>query len=220
MELQEQERAEQIVQETPAEERYQAPADTSFGTKPVTGAHVQIRDQADARKRNRRLMGISMVWIITLGALIVAALLAFSFRQLVVERYPAAASIYQAFGVKVTSKGLDFENPKTRNVVINGEPTLVVNGYVRNHSGETRDVPMIELSLMSNDGEKLASWAVEPPQPSLEAGARLEYVSEYPNPPLEAGSLKYRFYEDGEPSELNSDSASESETEPASEDEE
>ena len=197
MELKDQEKAEEIIQETPPEERYNA-AEEVFGQQPAVGAHVQIRDQADQRRRNRRLMGISMVWLITLGALFIAALLGYLFRHSIVERSPAAASIYQAFGISVKDKGLDFENPKTRNVVLDGQPTLVVNGHIRNQSDERRQVPLIELSLINASGDKLASWAVQPPQDSIEAGGRMEYVSEYPNPPIDAASLKYRFLEDGE----------------------
>lgn len=197
MGLQDQEVEEQRFRETPAEERFDHD-NARFANEPAMGAHVQIRDMADQKRRSRRLMGISLVWMITLTALIFAALLAYSFRQSIVERYPAAASIYQAFGISVKSLGLDFESPKTRNVVLDGQPTLVVNGFVRNKTAEPREVPMIELSVVNADGDKLAIWAVEPAQQILEPGGRLEYVSEYPNPPLDAASLKYRFLEEGE----------------------
>ena len=213
MELKEQQRAEEIVQETPIP----AASQTSFGNlggddgggfedRPVMGAHVQIRDKADQRRRNQRLMGISMVWFITLGALLAAALLGYFLRHKIVERAPAAASIYQAFGISVKEKGLDFENPKTRNVVLEGQPTLVVNGHIRNYSDKTRQVPLIELSLVNTSGEKIVSWAVQPPQETIPAGERMEYISEYPNPPVDAASLKYRFLDAGEmPSGLDID---------------
>ncbi len=171
----------------------------SFGRKtPELGAHVTIRDQTDQRRRNRRLLGISMIWLITLGLLTAAALIAFFFRQPIVEKAPAAASIYRAFGITVKEKGLDFENPKTRNIIVNNQPTLVVNGHIRNHAPEARAVPMIELSLVTLEGDVLARWAVEPPQAKIPAGERMEYVSEYPNPPVEAATLKYRFLDEGE----------------------
>ncbi len=219
MELKEQQRAEEIVRETPVSAQVSVPMSdqTGFGSsssspssdrasefgndvvdKPVMGAHVQIRDMADQRRRNQRLMGISMVWVITLGALIAAALLGYFLRHKIVERAPAAASIYQAFGISVKDKGLDFENPKTRNVVLDGQPTLVVNGHIRNRSAEARQVPLIELSLVNASGEKIVSWAVQPSKDMIPAGGRMEYISEYPDPPIDAASLKYRFLDDDE----------------------
>lgn len=202
MELQEQERAEDIIRETPPEERYsetESETTPSFGSAaPAAGAHVQIRDKADRQRRNRRIMGISMVWVITLGAIFLTGLLGFMFKDKIVDRYPQSASIYKAFGVDVKLQGLDLEDPTTRNVDIDGVNTLVINGHVRNYANEPRDVPMIELYLVNAAGDKLASWAVETDPTIIEPNGRLAYVSQYPNPPLDAAKLRYRFLDEGE----------------------
>ncbi len=166
--------------------------------EPAVGAHVQIRDKADQVRRNRRLIGVSMIWFVTLGLLLIAAVLAYLFRQPIVNRVPAAASIYKAVGVPVKLAGLDFELPKTRNAEIDGVPTLLINGYIINRSSETQTVPMIELSLYDNSGQVLNVWAVEPPKPVLKSKERAEYVSQLPNPPIDAVSLKYRFLDERE----------------------
>ncbi len=201
--LQDQEKAQRVIQETTPEERLEAQNNdirdnVGFGAKPVTGAHVQIRDMADQRRRNQRMMGISALWVSTFGLLFLGALLAYMFRQPIVERFPASASIYSAFNIDVKVNGLNFEDPKTRNVVVNGTPTFVVNGYIQNVSTEPRDIPLIELSLVNAASDTLASWVVQPTQPKLAAGERLEYVSEYPNPPVDMDTLKYRFLDEGE----------------------
>ncbi len=175
------------------------PRQASSGIKPTMGAHVQIRDMADQKRRNRRLMGVSMIWLVTFGLLGSALMTAFVFRQSIVDRTPAAASLYQAFGIKVKQSGLDFESPKTKNAIVNGQPVLIVNGFVRNLTRETKELPLIELSLMNHAGEVLATWLVELDQSSLSPNDRLEYISRYPNPPLDAVTLEYRFVDHSGP---------------------
>ena len=203
IDLHEQQRAEQVIRETPPEELYEDSEDVGFGssekefsTAPVTGAHVQIRDMADQRRRNKRLMGISMIWFVTIAVLSLGAIMAFQYRQSIVEKYPATSSIYQALGITVNAFGLEFEDPTVRNMLVNGENTLVINGHIVSISNKTEDIPMIELSIVSKSKEKLASWIIEPPQPTLEAGERISYKSEYPNPPVDGDTIEYEFVTD------------------------
>ncbi len=161
--------------------------------KPTMGAHVQIRDKADQKRRNRRLMGVSMIWVVTLGLLGAGAALAYGFRQDIVDKNPAAATLYSAVGIPVKAAGLDFEKPKTKSILVDGQPALIVNGYVRNLSGSQQPLPMVQLSLHGSDGAELVNWLVELDQPALPGGDRIEYIAQYPNPPIDAVSLKYRF---------------------------
>ena len=161
--------------------------------KPTMGAHVQIRDKADQKRRNRRLVGVSMIWGITLGLLGLGAAMAYGFRQNIVDQNPAAATLYAAVGIPVKVAGLDFEKPKTKSILVDGQPALVVNGYVRNLSSDQQALPMVQLSLHGSDGTELVNWLVELDQPALPGGDRIEYIAQYPNPPVDAVSLKYRF---------------------------
>jgi len=183
---------------TPVVERSEAkvePEKTDI-PRPVMGAHVQIRDKADRERRRRRMMGVSMIWGITLGLLLLAAILAYVFRQNIVDQSPGMASLYKAFNIPVKVNGLDFEDPATRNIMIDGRPVLVVNGVIVNRSNETRELPLIELSLVSNSGQEITKWLVEPSKDKLAPKERMEYVSQYPNPPLDATDLEYRFVDD------------------------
>jgi len=201
MELKAQESEEQIIRETPiqdVEPDIPSTALTDTAEAPEVGAHVHIRDMADQKRRNKRLMGISMVWLLLLAALAAAAFYAVMNRQSIVEKYPKSASIYQFFGFNVNAIGLAFEEPVIRRLPVDGVNTLVVNGHIVNITNETREIPMLELSIVNGSDEVLASWAIEPPQPSLAAGGRIEYSSEYPNPPVDSDSIEYRFLTDDE----------------------
>ena len=164
--------------------------------KETLGAHVQFRDKVDRERRNRRLMGVSMIWIVTLALLGTFAILGYVFRQDVVERRPAAAWVYKIFNISVKENGLDFEDPATRHVIVDGRPVLVVNGMIINRDNKTRPIPMIELSFLSRSGDIIAKWLVEPTQAQLGPKERLEYTSQYPNPPVDAAELLYQFVDD------------------------
>ncbi|MGJ8564493.1 MAG: DUF3426 domain-containing protein [Alphaproteobacteria bacterium] len=166
----------------------------SAPSKPAMGAHVQVRDKVDRERRNRRLIGIVMIWTITLGLLACAAGLAYVFRQPIVDNNPALASVYKkAFNISVKASGLDFEKPGTSHTEIDGKPVLVINGMIINRSNDTQVLPMVELALANGSGDIITSWLVELDQAVIGAKQRLPYVSQYPNPPLDAAELKYKF---------------------------
>ena len=181
-----------------------ADSETEFipPVKKSVGAHVQIRDKAEQKRRNRRLLSVSMIWLVTLGLLSAGLGMAYIFRQTIVDRTPAAATLYNAIGIPVKISGLDFESPKAKNILIDGEPVFVVNGFVRNLSGSNQPIPLIRLSLHNPAGEEVAHWFVEIDQPALPAGDRIEYQSQYPNPPIDARTLKYRFVDQSAPAAL------------------
>lgn len=167
-----------------------APAAAS-STEP--GAHVVIRDKADQERRRRRLTSVGMIWAVPLALLFIAAILGYVFRQTIVNGIPKTATLYQAIGIDVTLSGLSIEDPITRSALVDGKPVLVVNGAVRNITAKTQDVPLLELSLHSKDGEPLVTWLVDTRKVSLGKKERVTFVSEYPNPPVDAVKLRYKF---------------------------
>lgn len=162
-------------------------------SKPELGAHVDIRDKADNLRRKRRLRSVALIWLIPLLILSCAAGLAYKFRQDIVSKWPATATLYQQLGMKVSISGLEIEDPITRNTLIENKTVLVVNGAVRNISSKPQDVPLIKFSLHGESGEELTSWFVDTEVDSLEKKARVTFVSEYPNPPLDAVAMRYKF---------------------------
>ena len=173
--------------------------DISFGQEAESvieeqpGAHVVMRDKVDKERRRRRLTSVGLIWAIPLTLLFVAAILGYIFRQDIVNGIPQTATLYKSLGVDVTLSGLEIENPITKSALVNGKPVLVVNGAVRNISAQIQDIPMVELSLHSKDGESLASWLVEVNKDRLAKGERVTFVTEYPNPPIDTATLRYKF---------------------------
>ena len=157
------------------------------------GAHVVMRDKVDKERRRRRLTSVGLIWAVPLTLLFVAAVLGYVFRQDIVNGVPQTATLYKSLGVDVTLTGLNIEDPVTRSALVDGKPVLVINGAVRNITAKTLDVPMVELSLHSKDGEPLVSWLVDVDKQRLGKDERVTFVSEYPNPPVDAVKLRYKF---------------------------
>jgi hypothetical protein len=157
------------------------------------GAHVQIRDKADKKRRQQRIFGVTMIWVTTLGLLAVAAILAFIFRQPIVEKFPQTASIYNAFKVEASATGLILETPKTEYIRVDGEPRLVVNGAVQNLTKKEKTIPLVKLSILNRNDEEITHWFVQPSPGSIGPREKVEFAAEYPNPPVDAASLTYKL---------------------------
>jgi len=159
------------------------------------GAHVSLRDKADAEKLSRRRRIVFWIWAIPMGLLLIAAILGFIFRQDIVNRVPKAASFYKGFGVTIKKAGLEIESPIAKTSLIEGETVLVINAAIKNLSADTQDLPLVELTLRNGANEQLVQWYVELEQDRLGGKGRLEFASQFPNPPVDTVKLTYRFAE-------------------------
>lgn len=157
------------------------------------GAHAAIRETSDRKKVRKRLLGVSMIWIVTLVILAVFALSAFLFRAKIVETFPGTAPIYKAIGLEADASGLEIYDIETRYGNNEGVQVLFVSGRVKNFDIKTRDVELIQLSFKNASGEVLTSWVVEPSQAMLKPGQTIKFSSQYPNPPVDAVKLAPSF---------------------------
>ena len=167
--------------------------DSQAASAEPPGAHVVMRDKVDKDRRGRRLTSVGLIWAVPLALLFVAAILGYVFRQDIVSVVPQTATLYKSLGVDVTLSGLDIEDPVTRSAFVDGQPVLVVNSAVRNITAQTQYVPMVELSLHSKDGEPIVTWLVDVDKEKLDKDERVTFTSEYPNPPVDAVKLRYKF---------------------------
>lgn len=173
-----------------------APAQSTFQPPSPAGA---MREKAERKRAAKRVMGVSLMWLLTLALLSAAALGVYIFRGPIVDRFPQTATLYKAFGIDVASGGLILDNVTTRSALIDGTATLLVEGSVVNPGRESYPVRMIELSLHSSGGEALTRWRVELPQKRLAPGQSAQFSTQYPNPPVDAIELKYMFAGDDVP---------------------
>ena len=146
---------------------------------PHRGANVLEGDTADNQGRYRPPMGVSMIWVVTLGLLGTASALGYVNRQPIVEKFPKAASIFKAANTPVKAGGLDLEDPATTQTIIDGKPALVINGFIVNRTKTEKIAPDLQLSMLNSNEEEVANWIVEMNQAVVAPKQRLEYISQY-----------------------------------------
>lgn len=157
------------------------------------GAHVGVRQRADRKRRNQRLRGVMGIWLFPLLLIGASAAGAYHFRSDIVANFPKAATLYKAVGIDVSKSGVLLSRPEYRYGEVDGRPTLIVTGSVYNDTDATVAMPRVALSLHNSAGEVLAQWQVELSAARLPAGARAEYLSQYPNPAIDGVELRSRL---------------------------
>jgi len=170
-----------------------APSESKASIDAGSASAASIRDNADRSRARRRLFGVSMIWVVTLALLAAFALAAYIFRQPIVERFPSTSTIYKSFGIDVARSGLTFQSVQSRSAIVEGVPTLIVDGVVQNLTADRIMAKSVLLSLHNAGGDELTRWIVELPKPSLDGKAKRDFVTSYPNPPIDASILRYRF---------------------------
>ena len=145
-----------------------------------------------------------MIWFVVLAILGMSALFVYLFRTPIVNKCPATRTLYNAFSIDVSSLGLKIYDVAGQHGDNEGVPVLFVNGKIKNTARDERDVPMVKLGFVNGNGEEIGSWVVEPSKTTLKKGEVLEFVTQYPNPPIDAKTLTHSFI--GEGAIVNSDS--------------
>ena len=151
-----------------------------------------MRQKRSAEARRSRLRAILAVWLMALAVVAAMAVAAILLRHAIVERHPGASGLFSALGLPTTATGLDLSPVEMRLAEVDGTDFLVVSGTVRNLTSTSRAVPLVELALVGPGGAELARWSVDAGAP-LEGGERREWTSEYPNPSVDAQTLRVRF---------------------------
>lgn len=155
------------------------------------GAHILLRDKADALKLTKRKRTIRLIWGLPLTLLAIGLILALMKRQAIVESFPKSATLYQAIGLNMKTNGLDIEGLSSERLIVDGEDVLRVTGEVVNLTSREISVPLIQLRLENRSGEALADWYVEPG--NIAAGGRVSIETDYPSPPIDGVELRFRF---------------------------
>lgn len=151
--------------------------------------HAVMRDKAERKKVRRRLFGVSMIWLTTLTILALAAFLAWLFRAQIVEKFPGTQSLYSAFGIEASQTGLIIQNIRTEYGDVDGTPVLFIEGEIENYDRQSRNVPLVQINFKNDNGETIATWAIEPPKSTLKKGETQTFSGQYPNPPIDAATL-------------------------------
>jgi len=163
---------------------------------------------AEGGKGRRGLM--RLISLLALVLLITAVVgVGYFMQSKVVMWFPATSKIYAMVGLKpdVLGQGLHIADPKPTKEIDGNDEVLVVNGAIKNTSGNPQKVPLLRGALLDKDGKELHIWTFTAQQESVEPGEQVTYQTQFKNPPAAAEKLDITFTRPGDAQTAGRDSA-------------
>ncbi len=186
------EKSEEIPKEWTTDEEGQA---AGFPPPGAPDAPPQTEtDTATDGKRHRGIM--RLVSLLALILVISTALgIGYFMQSKIVMHFPATSKIYAMVGLKpdVLGQGLHIDDPKPTKEIDGNDEILVVNGAIKNTTGDTLTVPLLRGALLDKDGKELHIWTFTAQQESVEPGEQVIYRTQFKNPPAAAEKLDITF---------------------------
>ena len=182
--------------DAPPEAVGEPPAETAASEpeppKPMRGARL-IKSGGDSGKKASAWRKIAdwRVMSVAVTALMLGAGL--HQREAVVRLLPQTAKLYASVGFPVNLRGIEIRNVKSRLVVDNDEPVLVVDGDLVNVADRRVDVPRLHFALLAPDGRQIYVWSAQADRANLQPGETLNFRRRLAAPPAEAKNVSVRF---------------------------
>jgi predicted Zn finger-like uncharacterized protein len=108
---------------------------------------------------------------------------------------PATQRLYALVGIEpqVLGHGLQIVEPKPKKEIDGNDEILVVEGEIKNTTGETIDIPLMRGALLDKQGQELHIWTFTAAKSRIAPGEFAQYRTEFRNPPPLAESLDITF---------------------------
>jgi hypothetical protein len=135
------------------------------------------------------------MWTLLVAAIVGVLGAGFALRDVVIQIWPAAESLYRLAGIRdaVPGAGLDLRNAKQKWSSRDGVRVLTVEGEVVNVSEDVREVPKIQGVLFDKDNRELQRWTFSAPESRLLPGENVVFRTELENPAAGATKLTVVF---------------------------
>jgi predicted Zn finger-like uncharacterized protein len=147
------------------------------------------------RKAARRRLYWTGQGLPTLILLLLAANIGLiAWRADIVQWFPQTASLYAALGLPVNLRGLAFTDIVTRKDMEDGVQVLIVEGFIRNETRRSAQVPRLRFAVRNDSGHEIYSWTAQPARSAIPSGATLPFRSRLASPPPETHEILVRFY--------------------------
>jgi predicted Zn finger-like uncharacterized protein len=144
--------------------------------------------------------GIDLValvgWAVLLAVLAGVVYGAYAYRIEVVRAWPQAASLYEAVGITINTRGLEFRHVHYTREFDDGTHSLAVRGEILNVTDLPQTVPHIRVTLRDEAQNEIHSWTFPPPETVLDPGKSAGFTTRMTDPPVEARDMEVRFVED------------------------
>jgi predicted Zn finger-like uncharacterized protein len=143
----------------------------------------------ETRRRPAAAIGWLAFVVVVLGG--GAALV--GFRDDIAAAWPPSVKLYDTVGLSVEAVGAGLTVTAKSSISADSPPVLVVDGVVRNVSGQPREVPRIKAVARSEAKQTLKSWTFTPGVLVLMPGETANFHAELGDPPRGATDLAVSF---------------------------
>jgi predicted Zn finger-like uncharacterized protein len=197
--------AELFVEEppSPAAAPPPEPAPSPIAAQPRVAAFAPVAETAaveapePAVARSTRVWGgpaaVAAGWVLLVALILVIGWAAVSFRDNVATWVPQTASFYNAAGLAVTPRGIDFTDVAYQNQTEDGQQVLAVTGSIVNRSNHELTVPLVRVALFDSDKHELYHWTFVPSVATLQPGGTAKFRTRLSSPPAGTHNLEIRF---------------------------
>ncbi|BAI76735.1 hypothetical protein AZL_e03900 (plasmid) [Azospirillum sp. B510] len=152
----------------------------SMPVKP--GARARIRHGRGPRAKPARgtVIGFALLGLLVAGS----AAGAYFGRDVLVDRWPPAARLYDLAGMPAEPPGfgLDLRNIHSEQKQEGGKTVLLLDGEVANTTDGERRLPPLRVNSFGPERKLLQSWVVEPSAETLGPGAAAAFHHSQPDP--------------------------------------
>lgn len=151
-----------------------------------------FRARAEQQRRLRRAAAHGAVWA-GIGAAFVGLVAAgWVMRVDIVRTFPRAAAAYAAIGAPVNATGLEFEAVSAR-AAPNDPGSVLISGAVRNVDRKRLGIPAVRVSLLNEQGGRVASRVIAVQSDTLAPGAVQGFAVILPDPLAQAADVGVTF---------------------------
>ena len=146
-----------------------------------------------ARRRFSFPTGVTAGWCVLCLVFAGTVLLAKSQRETIVRALPGSAWVYEALGMPVNIRGLDFRGVAYSWEADRGRMVLEVHGDIVNITQRPLAVPTVVFDLRDQTGTEIYRWQDDVLKEPLGAGQQATFATRIPAPPKSVKSVQVRF---------------------------
>jgi hypothetical protein len=149
--------------------------------------------QRPLKRQQRRRLRISKLAIAGLVLAMADAALIVC-RADVVRMLPQTASLFEAVGLPVNLRHLEFKDIRTAQESHDGVNILLVEGNILATGRGVAEVPRLRFAIGAGNGHEIYAWTALPTRTRLAPGETLAFRTRLASPPEQGRSVKVRFF--------------------------
>lgn len=135
--------------------------------------------------------------MIVLGALSLLLVVFFSLPNDIARYWPQTASIYNALGYQVNTRGFEIVATQSTEIA-NSLQIIVIKGELRNVTERELPAPSVRIAVRDRHQKELHHWIVRPDQESVGPRGKGTFSARLESPPADAVDIQFRLAREGE----------------------